>query len=332
MLPASSKKAARRHDEVKGIGATYTGSLGESGSNQPDSSPLIGEEMLTSSQTVKILGRYISFPPRLGRAIGIEETIFLMSILYASQIEGEWVCRDSEKLEDETGLTYKQQLRVRGRLKTLELIEEKSERIKHLQYFKVREDNYDKLIIFLGHSLALKSNSTGETEGRELTFGSNSTFPNGVLAPSQREVRSYKELKQEVREEEKSVPFSPVSKSVEEFEQEMESKRQRREEKKLNRERGFKIHTRKPFVEPPKKAKREAPKGWLIFAERYKSLFGMLPITGPERWDKLQKVHAELRTMDAVCERLEEWGESRGSVTAFSVDDFLSGEWKIVAA
>jgi len=134
-----------------------------------------------------------------------------------------------------------------------------------------------------------------------------------------------------LREEEKSASLSPVSKSVEEFEREMESKRQRREEKKLNKERGFKIHTRSR-VETPKREKRDAPKGWLIFAERYRELFGMLPATGPYRWDKLKEVHVELKTIEAVCLRLEEWGDSRQSVTMYSVDDFLSGEWKIVAA
>jgi len=153
---------------------------------------------LTASETLKFLGRYVSFPPQLGREIGIEETIFLMNILYASQVDGEWVCRDSATLEEETSLSYKQQLRVRGRLKDLNLLAEKNERLEHVLYFHVQETVLDDLLSNLKWKFA--------------------NLPKGSTPPSQREVGQLtkgkfvnnKEVElQEVREEEKDFGLGP---------------------------------------------------------------------------------------------------------------------------
>lgn len=181
----------------------------EPGAISLGSQPLDGGEMLGSYQATKALGRYIAFPPKLARVIGIEETIFLLNFLYAASDEEEWVLRTAEELEHETTLTYKQQVRVRNHLSELGLLEEKTDRRKHLMYYRVIEAAYDALL------------QTLKRKFDELTFGSNSTLPKGVSL-NLPNGSSLLKKEEEVQEQEEEVYLStPKQEDVNEVYKEM---------------------------------------------------------------------------------------------------------------
>ena len=106
-----------------------------------------------AAQLTKIwdrLGRIVSLYPKLAKAVGIPEAIFLQQLRYwtgRSKRDGGWVYKSADEWEEETGLTYRQQGRVRKQLKKLGVIEERLARREHRLYFRLVPERLASLIL-----------------------------------------------------------------------------------------------------------------------------------------------------------------------------------------
>ena len=155
------------------------------------------------TQTLRNLGagRVIAFLPGLAKIIGREESLFVQQFLhwtpYASNPDG-WVYKTTIEIEDETSLTYKEQIRVRDRLKNLGILEERYERLNHRMYYRILEEELDKKLE-LGFSKIAESGgapdqrSDGEIpnglQGGHLTKGQMGKLPLVRSGHDQREDR-----------------------------------------------------------------------------------------------------------------------------------------------
>lgn len=101
------------------------------------------------TEALKRLGRPVVFYPFLAKLIGIEEAIFLAQLIYwtpRSKSEHGWVFKSADDLETETGLTYRQQRRVRKQLSDRGLIQEDPKKDEHRLYFRIVPEAVDRLI------------------------------------------------------------------------------------------------------------------------------------------------------------------------------------------
>ena len=99
------------------------------------------------STALKSLGRCITYYPSLAAAVGLKESIILCQLLYwTPKVSGEgWIYKTAEELSEETGLSYREQLRIRKNLVKQQLIEERHDRVEHRIYFRVCIEALDKI-------------------------------------------------------------------------------------------------------------------------------------------------------------------------------------------
>ncbi len=156
-------------------------------------------------------GRPISFYPSIAKIIGLKETLFLCQLLYwtprSRNYRGEgWVFKDSTEIEDETGLTYKEQVRIRKGLRAIGVLEEQYNRQEHTIYFRVDPTALDLLFDeFLSPGGHL---TDGQMPGGEhLTFGQ--VPPDQKADGTVPKVSSYKEPETttEITQLKKGDPF-----------------------------------------------------------------------------------------------------------------------------
>lgn len=89
------------------------------------------------------LGRVVAYYPGLKRMTGtINSAILLCQLIYlcSKSKDSGWVSKDSDELEEDTGLTYYEQRTARKILTDMNLIEERENRLIHKIAFKVNED------------------------------------------------------------------------------------------------------------------------------------------------------------------------------------------------
>jgi hypothetical protein len=96
--------------------------------------------------TLKGIGRPVAYFPKLGVYLeSVTAGIFLCQIIYwhdkATSELG--VYKTSEEIQEETGLTYREQVTARKKLCSLGLIEETNKRLEHKIYFKFNEIVFD---------------------------------------------------------------------------------------------------------------------------------------------------------------------------------------------
>ena len=158
------------------------------------------------SRALRGLGRPIAYYPAIARLIGMKEAVVLGQLVYwsprASNVDG-WVYKSAEEMEEETGLSYKEQRRVRDRLVALGFIQERHAREEHRLYFRV---DAEKLDAVLGEHLPNGHMPNGQValdqrEGEHL--------PKGQVAPAQRSVRS-KETETTQRLQTETTQGAPV--------------------------------------------------------------------------------------------------------------------------
>jgi hypothetical protein len=290
----------------------------ELGAISPSSQPLYGGELLGSYQSTKALGRYIAFPPKLARKIGIEETVFLLNLLYAASDEEEWVKRSVEEIEEETSLTYKQQCRVRNRLASLGLVEEKTNRRIHLMCYRVVEKAYDELLEVVKREFA------------QLTKGQVSNFPNG----SSRTLPNGSSLKEqeEVQEEEQEAPSLPKQEGVDpEFKRKMEQLNQAQMDRRIQKQNRAAGNFRKPIVRQntPARVTHKQPESWIWFATEFKRRADTNPVSMEDLWPMVDEMIAEIG-MEEAESRLSIWLDNCDKPTKWSARDFLAGGWRTV--
>ena len=90
------------------------------------------------------LGRPMAYYPGLARALGdVKEAVFVCQLAYwrgKEQDPDGWIYKTREEIEQETALTYKEQLHVRDSLKGKKLLEEHYARTEHRMYFRIDWD------------------------------------------------------------------------------------------------------------------------------------------------------------------------------------------------
>lgn len=96
------------------------------------------------SDFLQDIGRPIAYYPSLARLLGgINESIFLSQIIYwtGKEASGDgWIYKTSSEIESELGLTYREQMGARKRLRRLGVLSEEYRRLKHVIYFSVNFD------------------------------------------------------------------------------------------------------------------------------------------------------------------------------------------------
>lgn len=96
--------------------------------------------------TIRGLGRSVAYFPKLGVFLdSVTAGVFLCQMIYwhdkASSELG--VYKTSDEIQEETGLTYREQATARKKLCALGLIEETNRRLEHKIYFKFNPDVFD---------------------------------------------------------------------------------------------------------------------------------------------------------------------------------------------
>lgn len=96
------------------------------------------------AEALEKFGRPMTYYPSIAKWLGLKETIFLCQLIYwtpkAHSGDG-WIYKKVEEMQAETGLTYKEQIRLRESLVTQGLLEQRYSREEHVLHFKV---NYTK--------------------------------------------------------------------------------------------------------------------------------------------------------------------------------------------
>lgn len=134
-----------------------------------DSPLLHGAIMSPVSHTMKLsealrqLGHPVAYYPTLSKVFGMQEAVFIAQFVYwtgkGSNPDG-WIYKSASEIQEETGLTYEQQQRVRKvlgsstrygvrgkrvrRVHFEQIIEEKYERTEHRMYFRVNMEALDR--------------------------------------------------------------------------------------------------------------------------------------------------------------------------------------------
>lgn len=131
------------------------------------------------SEHLRNIGRAISYHPNLKRLFGsCTATIFFEQIFYWSDkgcIDDGWIFKTSEDIEEETGLTYKEQRTARRLLSSLGVLEEKHERLKHRMLFRIDNNRLDEL--YSQYFMGISRND--QRAVRELTNGQFGNLPMG---------------------------------------------------------------------------------------------------------------------------------------------------------
>lgn len=93
------------------------------------------------SEALDGIGRSVSYYPGIRKLCGsVSATVLFCQLFYWKGKESSkdgWVYKDSSELENETGLSYKEQVSARKKLIENGLIEEKYDRLAHKMYFRI---------------------------------------------------------------------------------------------------------------------------------------------------------------------------------------------------
>lgn len=100
------------------------------------------------SLALKRLGPCMTYYPSIAAIVGLKESIFLCQLIYwtprGRHEKGEgWIYKSVEEMAAETGLGYKEQIRVRSSLVEGGLLEEQYERNEHRLYFRIVPEQLD---------------------------------------------------------------------------------------------------------------------------------------------------------------------------------------------
>jgi hypothetical protein len=118
------------------------------------------------SEALGGIGRPVAYYPRIAQALGsVKSAILCAQLVYwwDRQNRG-FVFKNSDEIEEETGLSYKEQRAARSRLRELGILEDHYNRLKHRLEFRINFDALDAVWDrFRGAS--------SQKEDRELTKG-----------------------------------------------------------------------------------------------------------------------------------------------------------------
>lgn len=86
--------------------------------------------------------------PRLSRVFGLIESIFLVYFIgwHGRQRDNEgWIYKKSNEIEEELGITYKQQIRIRKQLELIGVLESKFRRNEGITFYRINIENINNL-------------------------------------------------------------------------------------------------------------------------------------------------------------------------------------------
>lgn len=143
--------------------------------------------------TIRSIGRPLAYYPAMAKHVGgVNAAIFLGQLMYWDERTEDklGVYKSSEQWEAETGLTYKEQVNVRKKLKALGLLIETNRRLEHRIYFKLDHDAFNELMkqITVDEPAANKTDSNTEEDG-ETPKGNSPKEPKGDSPIDQRSFR-----------------------------------------------------------------------------------------------------------------------------------------------
>lgn len=140
-----------------------------------------------------------SFPvyPALLRTFGVKEAVFLCRIIWWQREPEQWIEQSAEVVTAETGLTYKEQRRVRQTLVEAGVLEEEYKRLEHKQRFRIVAAALEKPLETFGHPPSSQRAVREETQAPE---GKIDEAPEGQL-PNLPLVASTKDLKRQSKKQ-----------------------------------------------------------------------------------------------------------------------------------
>ena len=101
------------------------------------------------SEALTELGRPVAFYPAIARCLGgVPEALLLCQLVYwhdRAQNRDGWVWKTAEEFSEETALSYKEQKRARHRLRALQVLQERPDRLRHRTFFRIDLEALDSL-------------------------------------------------------------------------------------------------------------------------------------------------------------------------------------------
>ncbi|PIT51862.1 hypothetical protein BHC44_09645 [Snodgrassella alvi] len=104
---------------------------------------------MSPSETLKLLGRPIAYHPRLAKLLGSVNAAILFGqfVYWSDKTEHELgIYKTAAQIEDETGLSAKEQETARKKLKEHGVLHETHKRLEHRLYFRIDFAAYDELV------------------------------------------------------------------------------------------------------------------------------------------------------------------------------------------
>jgi len=98
------------------------------------------------TEAIKEVGRPVQFYPSLARVFGLEESVFIGQMLYWKGKEGnpeKGIKKSASEIESETSLSYRQQKRIKPKLKNIGVISYEYDRKNHDTYYIINEECVD---------------------------------------------------------------------------------------------------------------------------------------------------------------------------------------------
>jgi hypothetical protein len=135
------------------------------------------------------IGRPLAYYPSLAKIMGVKECIFLCQLVYWDGKQADpdgWIYKKVTEINDETGLSYKEQVTARRTLRRLNLLAEKEDRLNHKKYYRVNLDNLNDL---WNVSSGAANGGKGSTRIPEQPKGKLPNCPKGSSGNSERSGR-----------------------------------------------------------------------------------------------------------------------------------------------
>ncbi|XPL50562.1 hypothetical protein ACMFY2_12115 [Enterobacter cloacae subsp. cloacae] len=119
---------------------------------------------MNPSDIIRGFGRPVAYYPALAEHLGgVSATVLFCQMTYwMDKLTSDLgVHKTSEEIQDETGLSYEEQLTARKKLKRLGVLVETHKRLEHRIYFKVNFERVDQIL-----TQAIDKSPNGQNPGR----------------------------------------------------------------------------------------------------------------------------------------------------------------------
>ena len=126
---------------------------------------------MTPSETIRLLGRPIAYHPKLAKLLGSVNAAILFGqlVYWSDKTSHEFgIYKTAEQIEEETGLSPKEQKTAREKLVKLKVLTETYRRLEHRLYFKINFAVYDDFVLqYLAKSNTENTENPDENSGND---------------------------------------------------------------------------------------------------------------------------------------------------------------------